>query len=236
MVLLSSSALCLQAVAHECGSTFFNVSASTLSSKFRGDSEKMVRILFEMARYHRPSIIFMDEIDAIAGVRGTANEHEASRRYCTSLFHKHHTGQQHTTNGLNDGLEIAFSRVKTELLIQLNGVSSSYENNNGVMLLAATNLPWVLDEAMRRRLTKRVFKCRRRACSRRVQPILLKMEIGCCCVPITRYSASMYRSAARTLSTQLAESGNRVGSRSSVTCRPYTGLPSLSLLCVSRRF
>jgi len=47
-------------------------------------------------------------------------------------------------------------RVKTELLVQINGVSSGADNNKQVMVLAATNLPWELDEAMRRRLTKRV--------------------------------------------------------------------------------
>lgn len=48
-------------------------------------------------------------------------------------------------------------RVKTELLVQINGVASSEQDNARVIVLAATNLPWELDEAMRRRLTKRVY-------------------------------------------------------------------------------
>uniref|UniRef100_K3WYK6 Katanin p60 ATPase-containing subunit A1 n=1 Tax=Globisporangium ultimum (strain ATCC 200006 / CBS 805.95 / DAOM BR144) TaxID=431595 RepID=K3WYK6_GLOUD len=121
--------LLAKAVANVCNTTFFNISASTLASKYRGESEKMVRILFDMARYYAPSIIFMDEIDSIAGARGGAQEHESSRR------------------------------VKTELLVQINGVGSGdpADPNNRVMVLAATNLPWELDEAMRRRLTKRVY-------------------------------------------------------------------------------
>lgn len=77
--------LLAKAVANVCNSTFFNVSASTLASKYRGESERMVRVLFDMARYYSPSIIFMDEVDAIAGARGGAQEHESSRRYVCSI-------------------------------------------------------------------------------------------------------------------------------------------------------
>lgn len=113
-----------KAVASESEATFFNVSASSLTSKWVGEAEKLVRTLFMVAISRQPSVIFMDEIDSIMSTR-LANEHDASRR------------------------------LKSEFLIQFDGVTSN--PNDLVIVIGATNKPQELDDAVLRRLVKRVY-------------------------------------------------------------------------------
>lgn len=74
-----------KAAANEANCNFFNINSSSLTSKYVGDGEKLVRTLFAVARHLQPSIIFIDEIDSILSTR-KENEHEASRRLKTEFF------------------------------------------------------------------------------------------------------------------------------------------------------
>merc|ERR1719387_1198181 len=106
--------------------TFFNCSSATLTSKWRGESEKLLRALFQTARARVPSILFFDEIDSLLSHRGGSAEHEASRRF------------------------------KSEFLIHMDGLLSDAKPEGDQMghllVLATSNTPWDLDEALRCRL------------------------------------------------------------------------------------
>lgn len=104
-------------------STFLTVSTSDLVSKWVGESEKLIRALFDTARSKTPAIIFIDEIDSLLSERSESDSESARR-------------------------------IKTEFLIQMDGVGKSMD---GILLLAATNIPWGLDSAVRRRFEKKIY-------------------------------------------------------------------------------
>lgn len=118
--------LIAKAVATNINATFFSISASSLMSKFHGESERLVRTLFQIARERQPSFIFIDEVDSILGARSD-NEHEASRR------------------------------LKTEFMSQFDGATTNATSDDRVYVMAASNRPQDLDDAVRRRLDRRIF-------------------------------------------------------------------------------
>jgi len=116
-----------RAIASSSGATFFSISASSLMSKWIGESEKLVRTMFAVAGHKEPSVVFIDEVDSLLSQRNS-NENEASRR------------------------------LKTEFLVQLEGVGSGdASNKERVLVVGATNRPQELDEAARRRFVKRFY-------------------------------------------------------------------------------
>ncbi|KAA6395858.1 MAG: putative Protein SAP1 [Streblomastix strix] len=116
--------LVAKALANDAQARFFSISAASLTSKWVGESEKMVQALFSVAAVAQPSIIFIDEIDSLLTQRGD-QENEASRR------------------------------LKTEIFIQMDGVSTAADDH--VILIGATNRPFDLDDAVLRRLSRRVY-------------------------------------------------------------------------------
>lgn len=115
-----------KALAHESGACFINLHISTLTEKWYGDSNKLVNAVFSLARKLEPSIVFIDEIDAVLGTR-RSGEHEASAMV-KAEFMTHW-----------DGLTSANSTGQPQR----------------VMILGATNRIEDIDQAILRRMPKK---------------------------------------------------------------------------------
>jgi SpoVK/Ycf46/Vps4 family AAA+-type ATPase len=72
-------------IASQSKATFFCVSSSSLTSKWHGESEKLVRALFAVARSRQPAVIFIDEVDSLLQER-SENEDESTRRIKTEFL------------------------------------------------------------------------------------------------------------------------------------------------------
>ncbi|MET1101388.1 MAG: ATP-binding protein [Pyrodictiaceae archaeon] len=116
------------AVANEIDGVFFNVDAASIMSKWLGEAEKKVRLLFnkarEVARNGKPSIIFIDELDALLGVYESEVGGEA--------------------------------RVRNQFLKEMDGLQDKSSKLH-VYVIGATNKPWRLDEGFIRRFQKRIY-------------------------------------------------------------------------------
>ena len=115
-----------KALASESGANFINLHISTLTEKWFGDSNKLVHAVFSLARKLQPTIVFIDEIDAVLGQR-RSGEHEASGMV-KAEFMTHW-----------DGLTS----------------SNTYGEPQRILILGATNRIQDIDEAILRRLPKK---------------------------------------------------------------------------------
>ncbi|KAM3471536.1 hypothetical protein MY5147_005791 [Beauveria neobassiana] len=118
--------LLAKALAHESGASFINLHISTMTEKWYGDSNKIVKAVFSLARKMQPAIIFIDEIDAVLGTR-RSGEHEASGMVKAEFM------------TLWDGLTSANS----------SGMPAQ------IVVLGATNRIHDIDEAILRRMPKK---------------------------------------------------------------------------------
>ncbi|MDP3064091.1 MAG: CDC48 family AAA ATPase [Chloroflexota bacterium] len=109
--------LIARAVANETAAAFFHISGPEVIHKFYGESEAHLRAIFEKATAEAPSIIFIDEIDAIASKREEVRGDQQVER-----------------------------RVVSQLLALMDGL----KDRGQVIVIAATNIPHVLDPALRR--------------------------------------------------------------------------------------
>ncbi len=107
-----------RAIAGEAGVPFFHISGSDFVEMFVGVGAARVRDLFETAKAHRPSLIFIDEIDAVGRQRGA---------------------------GLGGGHDER-EQTLNQMLVEMDG----FDPNSGVIMIAATNRPDVLDPALLR--------------------------------------------------------------------------------------
>jgi ATPase family AAA domain-containing protein 1 len=115
-----------KALAHESGATFINLHISTLTEKWYGDSNKLVNAVFSLAAKLEPSIVFIDEIDALLGTR-RSGEHEASGTVKAEFM------------TLWDGLTSASPSGRPQRIV----------------ILGATNRIQDIDEAILRRMPKK---------------------------------------------------------------------------------
>ncbi|KAI1245364.1 hypothetical protein MGN70_012254 [Eutypa lata] len=128
--------LLAKAVAKESGASMIEVSAATINNMYVGESEKMVRALFRLARKREPLVIFIDEADALLGARSPQRD-RASSRGVINQFLREWDGVDDDDNNSDP--------------------SSKNKKNKKAFIMVATNRPFDLDEAVLRRLPRKLL-------------------------------------------------------------------------------
>ncbi|KAF5942119.1 hypothetical protein HYC85_019761 [Camellia sinensis] len=133
-----------KAIAKESGAVFINVRISNLMSKWFGDAQKLVAAVFSLAYKLQPAIIFIDEVDSFLGQRRTT-DHEALTNMKTEFMAlwDGFTTDREFSQSINDSNTVPYFFLVCKM---------HYRENARVMVLAATNRPSELDEAILRRL------------------------------------------------------------------------------------
>ncbi|KAI1344565.1 AAA-domain-containing protein [Xylariaceae sp. FL0016] len=135
-----------KAVAHESGASFINLHISTLTEKWYGDSNKLVRALFSLARKLQPAIIFIDEIDAVLGTR-RSGEHEASGMVKAEFM------------TLWDGLTSANTRGEPARIVVLGATNRIHDIDEAILRRMPKKFPVSLpDKSQRLRILQLVLK------------------------------------------------------------------------------
>lgn len=115
-----------KATANECNATFINISLVDVLDMYVGQSERKLHEIFKLARRKAPSVVFIDEIDALGSDR------------------------------MKTGDNVHARTLVNQFLTELDGVNS---DNNQIMILGSTNVPWYVDTALKRpgRFDKTLF-------------------------------------------------------------------------------
>ncbi len=124
-----------RAAATAAQGSFFDLSSSDIVSMYVGKSEQLLRGWFERAMAAAPAILFVDEVDSIAGAR--AEGEEAATR-------------------LKNELLVQMTRG-TSVFARSDPNPHPARDVRGLLILAATNRPWALDVGFRRRFRKRIY-------------------------------------------------------------------------------
>ncbi|KAH9966733.1 hypothetical protein BC827DRAFT_1264662 [Russula dissimulans] len=120
--------LVVRALAKEAGCRMLAISPSDVMDMYVGEGEKLVRSVFSLARRLAPCVVFIDEIDALFGARSSSRD----------------TGGGFVHRG-----------VITEFMQEMDGLKTS--NTDNVIVIGATNRPFDLDDAVLRRLPRRLL-------------------------------------------------------------------------------